>query len=409
VLPPITRGAETLEGAALLAEVEGDPGLVLFQSLRNVLLWAAAPEAERAAVFARAAAARRAEALSRAGLDERLRPALHAIAELLASPAEFPRARVAWACAAVARWAEERGAPATALAYMQAAALAEPGDAALAYAVGRLARQHGEPVRAEGWLHKAVVLARQSGDWSSYAMAFAALGNLAVQRGNLPAARRMHTRALRAAQRHRLRQVQAMALHDLFVTAMELGDGHAATEYAGAALRAYGDGHPRVPALAHDVACFWTAAGEFARALPVFRAALPHIPGRAERAVVLANVARAAAGTGDRRSFEDAAAEAASLVEQPDAERGAAQVWLNLARGAASLGDAPLAAMAAETAARAAARRGEAKILASAEAIAQAARAGSSARAAEVTPPGTAEDPGDVLAAELVRSLAAVG
>ncbi|MDB4951681.1 MAG: hypothetical protein JWM27_4330, partial [Gemmatimonadetes bacterium] len=298
-LPTITRGPEPVEGITLLDEVAGDVGVVLWQSLRNVLLWARAPAGERGALFSDAAAERRVRILGAVPLDEALRGPVAAVADLLACPAGARPEPIARACEAVSRWAEARHAPATALAFMQAAALAQPGNAALACAVGRLARRNGEPVRAEGWLHLAVVLARRTGDWTAYARAFLGLGNLALQHGNLPRARRMHRRALTAARRHRLHAVEAQALHDLFVSAAETGSDDEAREAAAGALAAYGPDHPRLPALAADVACFWTARGEFARAAPVLRAAAPHFADPAERAVVLANWARAAGGVGD--------------------------------------------------------------------------------------------------------------
>jgi tetratricopeptide (TPR) repeat protein len=412
-LPPITRGPEAVEGIDLLNEVPGDAGVVLWQSLRNVLLWARTPQEERGAMFSPEAAVRRGEALLGPAVDEALREPLAAVAAVLARPRAARPERVARACEAVAVWAEERAAGATALAFMQAAALALPGDAGLACAVGRLARRNGETVRAEGWLHLAVVLGRGGGDWSAYARAYLGLGNLALQAGNLPRARRMHRRALMAARRHRLRAVEAQALHDLFVTAGEMGSGDEAREAARAALRAYGPEHPRLPALAADIACFWVARGEFARALPVLRLAAERFADPAERAVVLANAARAAGGAGNGEAYDAAANEALRLVEEHAAAPRAAQVWLNLARGAASLGDPDRAAAAAELAGRLARERGEQKVRASAEAILAEARADRSA-AFHVAQPA-APVPADLaeaeatLADELVRCLTGAG
>jgi tetratricopeptide (TPR) repeat protein len=408
-LPPITRAAEAVEGMTLLEEVPGDAGVVLWQSLRNVLLWVRTPPAERGAMFAPDAAERRARTLDGAPLDEVLRSALLTVAGVLARPQAARPERVARACEAVAAWAEERAAGATALAFMQAAALALPADAGLACAVGRLARRNGETVRAEGWLHLAVVLGRGAGDWNAYARAYLGLGNLALSAGNLPRARRMHRRALSAARRHRLRRVEAQALHDLFVTAAETGSAAEARESARAALRAYGPDHPRLPALAADVACFWVARGQFAQALPVLRLAADRFADPAERMVVLANAARAAGGACDRRAYDAAAGEVASLAGEPAAAPRAAQAWLNLARGAASLGDHERAAHAATLALALAAERGERKVAASAEAIL--AEAGAAARAARHAPAAPVPVPAAeaTLADELVRCLTAAG
>jgi tetratricopeptide (TPR) repeat protein len=405
-LPPLTRGPEPVEGFTLLDEVPGDLGVVLWQTLRNVLLWARTPAEERGAVFARAAAERRAQVLGEVTLDAPLREPLTEVAALLSAPLAAAAERVALACERISRWAEERAAAGTALAFGQAAALAQPEDAARACAVGRLARRNGEATRAEGWLHTAIVLARRSGDHTSYARALLGLGNLAVQGGNLPRAQVLHRRALQTARRHRLRSVEAQALHDLFVTAAETGSDDEAREAAAGALRAYGSDHPRLPVLAADVACFWVARGQFERALPVLRAAAPRVADAAERTVVLANAARAAAGAGDGAAYAELAAEVRERVAEGLAGPAASQAWLNLARGALSLGRMDLARDAAERAVSLAGPAREGKVRASAESLLSAARGGGPAPA-PAAPAPAADGPAAVLAAELVRCLAA--
>ncbi|HET6762442.1 MAG TPA: hypothetical protein VFH27_02190, partial [Longimicrobiaceae bacterium] len=124
-----------------------------------------------------------------------------------------------------------------------------------------------------------------------------------------------------------------------------------------------------------------------------------------ERVVVLANAARAAGGAGDRDGYERAAAGVRRLLASGQAEAHAAQAWLNLSRGAGSLGDAAASAGAARQAAALAAERGHAKIAASAEALLDAARSGLTPR---VAPYVTSSDAAAaVLASELVRCLAA--
>lgn len=391
----------------MLEEVPGDAGLVLWQSLRNVLLWAAAAPEARRGLFSRAAAERRAGALRGVALDEDLRDPLATVAELLRSPAALPPARVASAASAVARWAEDGGKLATALAFMQAAALAEPTDAGRAFGAGQLARRRGEQVRAEGWLHRAVVLARQNGDWHTYARAYLALGNLSVQRGNIPHAKRMHQRALRMAGRYRMHALEGQALHDLMVIAVEYHEVDEAVRLAAAALRAYGPGHSSVRYLAHDLACVWGRQGQHERALRVFRAALAHFPAPSERALVLANLAWTAGEAGYAEEFRAAAAEACALAHTAEGGRFAPQVLLNLARGAAGLGeDARTEALAGEAAALARARS-EAKILALAECLQEDARRGLAAPAAPAREEECPAHPANELVAELVRTLEA--
>ena len=78
-----------------------------------------------------------------------------------------------------------------------------------------LARRRNEMARAETWFRHTVMVSRQTGDWESYSRAYIALGNMLIARGNLPAAAKMHIKALRAARRKGLQQIQGMALHDL--------------------------------------------------------------------------------------------------------------------------------------------------------------------------------------------------
>ena len=408
VLPPITRGTESLDGAPVLEEVPGDAGVLLWQSLRNVMLWTGADAAARKSLFSAEAARRRAEMLRAVPLPEELAEPLAAVAALLAAPTAAKAAQVSAACTRIAGWAEGAGAPATALAFAQAAALAEPERAGLAWAVGRLARRRGEIVRAEGWYHRAIMLARQSRDWRSYALAFNGLGNAKLQRGNIPAARRNHTRALRAARRHALRDIEAGALHDLFRTALELGDAAEVDAFAAQALRAYGEGHPRVAVLAHDVAVAWVARGEHARALPVLEAAAPHLKVAGERALALASVARAAGGAGRADRFRHAALEAVQLLLTPGAAAAAPQVYLTIARGALLLGDAEHAGAAAREAERLADESGEAKIVASAGEILASLRTGGAPPRGRA-PAGVDLDAPGELAGELVRSLEVAG
>jgi len=56
VPPALTRGIERVDGISILDEISGDLGLVLWRSVRNVLLWAETPAAARASLFVGSAA-----------------------------------------------------------------------------------------------------------------------------------------------------------------------------------------------------------------------------------------------------------------------------------------------------------------------------------------------------------------
>ena len=258
--PPLTRGSESLEGMEILREVGGEVGILLWQAYRNVMFWAAAEQGERGRLFSAEAGRKRQAELGEARIGEELAGPLAAIAEMLVAPDSTSGEAVAQACTGIARWAEEQGHLNTALAYTQAASVAAPRNARLSLAVGKLARRRGEAARAETWFRHTVMISRQIGDWESYSRAYIALGNMLIARGNLPAAGRMHIKALRAARRKGLQQIQGMALHDLFVIADEMGRDEQAEEYARQAFRAYGSGHPSLLGLAHDIAYFWCSA-----------------------------------------------------------------------------------------------------------------------------------------------------
>jgi tetratricopeptide (TPR) repeat protein len=410
VPPALLHGPEALEGAEVLDEVPAPLSLLLWQSMRDVTLWASVPEPEeRADLFHASAAADREALLRELHVDATLEPALHGIARMLADPAGTDEAALLDACQQVSTWADSAGYLATALAFSQAAAIAAPAHAAAGYRVGVLARRRADYARAETWFRRTIGLGRQSKDWKSYAEAFLGLGNLYVQRGNFPAARRFHVRALRAARRHGMRDIQAASLHDLFGIAVESGELTQARDHARAAFRAYGARNPRLPRLAHDLAYFWMMHGRFEAALSVFQAILPHLSTRGERLLARADIARAAGGAGNRAVFEDTWGELWGLAHEPAHQEHAAQALLDLAHGATSLGEWKKAEMAAGAALEAGRRREENRVVMAAEAVLESARA---KRAMELktakAAPAESEEETEGFAAELVRSLSLV-
>ena len=371
VPPALLYGPEALEGGGVLGEVRGELGLVLWQALRDTVLWAETPPSERVGLFTDDAEPRRLAALLCLGITGDLEQPLQELARLAGRPERAGAERVGLACREVVQWAEAEGKPATALAFAQAAALTCPGDAAASFKVGQLARKQAQYARAESWLRRTVPLGRQSGDWASYALAFSGLGNLYVQRGNFPAARRFHMRALRAAKRHCLHSIEGDALHDLFVIAVTSDRVQEAEEHARAAFDAYGPEHPRIPNLAHDVAYFWMTQGYFERALAVFRALLPYVHRPAERLATLSNIARAAGGCGKDQTFEEAwktVWETYVTVSATEME-AQAEAFLELAYGATSLAQWDRAERAVHRALELAEARREARVQVTAETV----------------------------------------
>jgi tetratricopeptide (TPR) repeat protein len=401
--PPLTRRGNGAEGADILQELPGDLGVLLWATLRDVMLYLGGPAAERGALFpAGAGEARRAE-IAACGVDPALWAPLLVVAEMMEGPAEASRARVAHACRALARWAEG-DAPATRLAFSQAAALARPGDPRLALATARLARDAADHARAETWFRRAVKLARGK-DWESYIRAFLGLGIMYYRGGNYPAAGVVAGRALRAARRRRLREMEGEAHHDLMLIAGEGNRPALVYQHARAALEAFGPQHRRLPFLAHDVACAWCDEGRFDLALPVFERLLPSFPNPAERVRVLANATRAAGGAGARAQYEEYRASVIALLrETPGAAPSEAELMLLVARADNSMGEWRRAEEAALQSIERATARGENqnRLLAEAQhqiALTRQAGAASSARR------DTVREQAERLAGELTRTL----
>ena len=374
VPPALTRGTELVDAISILDEIHGDLGLVLWRSARNVLLWAETPAERRAALFTGGAARLRADELAHVEVHAELRGPMSVIADLLANPGAADLLRVVNACRRISGWAEQQGALATALEFAQAAALAAPDSAPLAYAVGRLARRRAEYDRAESWYTRAAVQARQTGDWRALTQAFNGMGNLHVQRGNYPAAKRAHLRMLRVADRRGVLDMLGAAYHDLFAVEVEMQRGPEADALAEQAFHAYGSRDPRVKRLAYDVVYHWTLLGRFADAFRVGEALLPHFDDAAERAALVSLIGRAAAGVGNRARFDGALDEARVLMLRASVEEVSAKVLLGLAHGAASLGDWPLVENLAGRAAAIAGRRAEWRVQMESEALADESR-----------------------------------
>jgi tetratricopeptide (TPR) repeat protein len=340
-----------------------------------VLLWAETPSSSRGELFTGDAGAGRLQLLAQVDTEPELRAPLLVIADLLARPAAASLLRVVNACRRISLWAENRGALATALEFTQAAALASPDSASLAFSVGRLARRRADYDRAESWYTRAAIQARENEDWRSYASALAGMGNLHVQRGNYPAAKRTHYRCLVTANRHQVRELVAAAYHNLFDVEVEMQAGKEAEVLAGRALAAYDAQNPAVRFLAHDLAHHWNLQGNYAGALKIslaleqVSASLPIAP------LVQCQIARAAGGLGDHAVFFQAVARVDEMLSDPLVpEETAARTLLGVAHGAFNLGDARAAAGYAEEAMSIARKRSEGRVALEAEALMEAAR-----------------------------------
>jgi tetratricopeptide (TPR) repeat protein len=395
---------EPFAGFSILEETSGEGGVLLWKSFQSIVLWSASPPPEReAGMFLPGAMRQRLLELRSRRADLPIRRPLRRIARVLRLDRPAASGTVVEACQHLAAWADAHEKPATALAFLQAAALCQPGDPRMAYRVGRYARRLASYTQAEAWLKHALRQARARRDASEVALALVGLGNLYRQKGNIPRACTLHRRALAVAQRHGLRSLEAMAAHDLFVLAYENGQFDDVEAFAAVALSAYGRGHRRIPNLANDVACYWMRRGEFERALPIFVAILPHIALPHERLLTQGNIARAAGALGDRDLLAQMKAMILARATAPD--EGVAQALLDLANGCATIGWRAEAMPILMRCVEIAEHRQEAEVLFGAEAMSAAI---SNEQAAWATPPHhTSTHRIENLGTDLIRSLEA--
>lgn len=389
-----------IDGLGCMLELDGEQGFLLWRTLRNVRLWAATPRDGRAGLFVEGAYEQRLAEILSLDLAGEEQQAFTLLAQLLENRLLDPRV-VSTSCVTLARWAESHSMHIAALELLHAAALASPNDAYFALQAGRKARDQAKHALAEEWLQRAIVVGREGGDWENYARAHVACGIMMTTRGSFPAARRHLRRAASRAERHHLREVQAMAHHDLFVVESECGNHPLATQHARRALHAYPSGHPDRAGLAFDVAYNWLLQGYFAVALPLLRQVAPRVAPQI-RANVQGAVARAAGAEGRRDEY--LAAREALIGLQSEARHGA--IWANVAYGAISLKRWPEAEEAAELALRLGRTRGEHKTVLIAEGLLEQVRS----RTSQPSEPDTSVvelEAITTLAHELTLSLAA--
>ena len=358
---PLSHPGARPPGGELLAELPAGVSVLALKLLRTVLAWSRDPLETAEALDASALRRLEQQALARFSADAPCAP-LAVLAAQMTCPLEAEPGEVAKACMGVADWALSVSAGRTALAFAEAAALAWPRNARYAWLAGRLQRTHGQVRNAERWLRRAHRVAVWTDDFEGQARALIGLGNLFVERGNFLIARRVQGKALVLSRRRGFREYQAMALHDLFVISMELGAHVEADEYARRALDAYVPTPRRMAILAHDCAYHWLKQSLYHRALPVYRALLPHFDEPTDRLRVLANTAHAAAGCGEFDLFASCWDAAWQLTECEKHIPTLASALLAMASGAALAGDAGNASLAAGRALACAQSYGDASV-----------------------------------------------
>lgn len=350
VPPAIMREPEeTLEYSLVLSELPGDLALLAWNAVRDVTLWARVDEERRAELFDQQNAQKRLTAIKESQLEVRVALGLTSLTAIVASPATVSSDVMTLVCMDLSRWAEERAAFGTAVAFAQAAALIDETAPAPAARVGGLALRWGRRPRAETWLRRTIGLSRRAKDWHSYASAYVDLGTLYVEED--PAtARRYYIQAARAARRHGLLPLRGYAMHGLLRLSIAQSEFSDAQKYASAALRAYRRGHSALPDLMLDISYLWVLLGTYDRAINGLRRLLVGMTEPARRARTLAILARAGAGAAmargasagqARETYRHAWSEAWMLITGPTAVRENATILLDLAHAAATMKDMP--------------------------------------------------------------------
>jgi tetratricopeptide (TPR) repeat protein len=363
----LTLPGGEIAGAEVVHELPAEVALPVWQTLRSVLTWAAAPPAQRGELFDAAAMRKWEEELLQGGWDADLRFPVAVIVGELADAVVASPERLARSCLCVTEWALSARAPSTALAFAEAAARCWPEHPRYAYTAGQLLRVHGRLREAERWLRRGVSAAATAEDREAQALALNSLGNTCADRGNYREATRIHRRALRICHKHALREREGEVLHDLFVATWYTGDRSTAEEYARKAFECYRGGHVRLPTLVHDVAFSWVERGHYAHALCILQSLPDFFAAAHERIRVLGSTARAAGGCGETAVFERTEEEMWEIVRTEECTRGVATALVDLAVGATGLQKWETAEQALARALEIAASRTEADVLARAE------------------------------------------
>lgn len=347
---PLTVGTGDAAGQAITGELPPELALPIWQALQCVLRWAMEEPALRGDLFESSSMLEWEGQLLRDTWAIDGRAALVVIVGELARPAEASPGALAHSCLCVANWALLEGYPATALGYVEAAGLCMPEDPRYAWIAGRFLRSYGRAREAAIWLKRAERTSAARNDRAVQIQALNSLGNLHYHlTGDFTAAAKSHREALRLARKHQQLAREGELLHDLFIATWYSGEADA-EDYARQALDAYAADHPRLPALAHDLAFCWMVEGHYARAATVLREAIPHLTEGTEPIRALAAYATAIAGCGDTPGFASVAKELWSRVGGEDAGVDCGTALVELARGATNVMDWPMARSALERA-----------------------------------------------------------
>jgi tetratricopeptide (TPR) repeat protein len=172
---PISIEGAELQESMLIAELPSDAALSVVRAYRLALAWPKGPQAMDRLTDAQGLAEWEEDALSRLDADLAVWAPIAVIAGELQDPGTADADRLAYACLAIAEWAISIGAGATAILFVEAAALVNPFNPRHAYLAGKVLCERGRMREAERWLRRAIRLAAGTHDDEVHAMGVEAL------------------------------------------------------------------------------------------------------------------------------------------------------------------------------------------------------------------------------------------
>lgn len=320
---------------AILREIDDALGLVLWRAVRDIQLWSATVPEIRDTLFQ----PMNEEVRARVAFAEHLYPALtaslRAFVRLAVQARETPASVVSGACLDVSQWADRRGFKDTASVLAETAAYADPEDPTSANWAGYFNRRQGLPdsfQRADAWYRRALKLAIRRRHTREVIRSHLGMGVVLKESGDDEGAKQYFGRAVRRALSRGRRRQAGVAEHYLLGLAAESGNFATARYHARRALQYYPIHHPRIPALAHDIAFLLLRHGFAADAARLVEAALPLFSHPALQALVRSTAARAHGLLREPAGFADHSATALQLATiHPEY---AVEVRLNVAEGA---------------------------------------------------------------------------
>lgn len=341
-------GAEMSELGILLEHSPRD-GLLLWNLARDLALWAVTPAESRTDLFAPGTTRSRAQDVALSSLPLAVATWLDLLVSVVYGSLGLPDdGLVTETCTRLVGWARSAGKAETALSFAQAAALAEPMAADAALLAGVTAAAFARFERADSWLHRAIGIGRRVRDRRTYSDSFRHLGDLARRRGDLKLAEVQFKRALKAARRCGYRAGYGEALIGLVQVATETGRFDDAVRWEELAGRAVSRDAAAESRLARASVDLWMWRGDYKRALQGLERVRLDAGSRADRMLVLARIAHAAAALGEKQRLIETWTDAWEMAQNGgDLTRQALfRTYLELQRAAEFAGDAKRAAAA---------------------------------------------------------------